>query len=315
VRGSGLRQRVDPVDVHLRAAAADEVVGAEEVVARPHRRAVDDELLPPEAVQRGRRVGAARRATDDDASLLTCGCERARPCRLPDRLDDDVHASGGRLLHRRGDVAGVVVDGHVGAPGARLRELLVAARRDDRLHAECATDLERPGRDAAADAPDQCPLTFLHNGFRDEHPVGGLVDERECRGLLERERVVEPVHLCNGERYQLAMRAVGLLADDVDAPSVLDARVDHDAVADAESVDAGTERFDDASAVRPQDPRFRHRRKPLPHPHVQVVHRGSCEADQHFALAGLRVGHVLVAQDLRAAVLVDADRLHGTILA
>ena len=70
----------------------DEVVGAEKVLARPHRGAVDDELLPPEAVQRRRRVRAARGAADDDAPGRPHRRERARPGRLADGLDDDVGA-------------------------------------------------------------------------------------------------------------------------------------------------------------------------------------------------------------------------------
>ena len=97
--------------------------------------------------------------------------------------------------------------------------------------------------------------------------------------------------------------------------TVLHPRVDHDAVADGEAVDARPERLDDAGAVRAEDPGLRHRREPLAHPDVEVVERRRREADEHLALARLGVGHVLVPEHLGAAVLVDPDRLHGTILA
>ena len=42
-----------------------------------------------------------------------------------------------------------------------------------------------------------------------------------------------------------------------------------------------------------------------------MVQRGGPELDQHLALAGDRIGRVLVAQHLGPAVLVDPDRLHG----
>src|SRR6188474_1457789 len=51
VRRPRLREREHRVDVHTRAPAADEVVGAEKVLAGAHRRAVDRQLLPPEAMQ------------------------------------------------------------------------------------------------------------------------------------------------------------------------------------------------------------------------------------------------------------------------
>ena len=67
VRRGGLREREDAVDDRLGAAARDEVVDGPEVLLRPHRRADDGELLPPDAVEVGRRVRAARGAADGDA--------------------------------------------------------------------------------------------------------------------------------------------------------------------------------------------------------------------------------------------------------
>ena len=92
---------------------------------------------------------------------------------------------------------------------------------------------------------------------------------------------------------------------------MLEPGVEHDAVADGEAVDAGAERRDDAGAVRSEDPGLRHGREAHAHPHVEVVERRGGEANEHLALARLRVGHVLVPEDVRAAVLVDPDRLHG----
>ena len=37
----------------------------------------------------------------------------------------------------------------------------------------------------------------------------------------------------------------------------------------------------------------------------------AAEADEHLAVGRLRIGNVLVPQDVRPAVLVDPDRLHG----
>ena len=120
VGGGDLGERVGPVDVHARAARADEVVRAEEVLARAHRRAQHVQLLPPEAMELRGRVRPAGRAADDDPPCRPHGSERARPRRLADRLDDDVDALAGRLLDRSDDVAVLVVDREVGAP-ARAR--------------------------------------------------------------------------------------------------------------------------------------------------------------------------------------------------
>ena len=87
-----LGERDHGVDVHPGAAAANQVVGAEEVVPRAHRRAEHGQLLPPEPVQRGRRVRAGRGAADGDAAGGRDRSERTGPGRLADRLDDDVDA-------------------------------------------------------------------------------------------------------------------------------------------------------------------------------------------------------------------------------
>ena len=81
---------------------------------------------------------------------------------------------------------------------------------------------------AAVATPPPMPQISTHSPacgrLRHEHPVGGLVDERERRRLLERERVVEREDLLGGDRDQLAVGAVGVLADDGDRGAVLDAR-------------------------------------------------------------------------------------------
>ena len=180
--------------------------------------------------------------------------------------------------------------------------------------AEGAADLERGGRDAAADAPDERPLAFDHARSRDEHPVRRLVDERERGSDLERECVVEREHLRRIDRDQLGVGAVEVLPDDRDLVAVVDPRVDHDAVADRRPGDAVAERFDDARAVGPEDARLRNRGKPLADPDVEMVEGRRADPDEHLARAGDGIGHLLDPEDVRAAVLVDPGSEHGTIL-
>jgi len=67
-------------------------------------------------------------------------------------------------------------------------------------------------------------------------------------------------------------------------------------------------------AVGAENSRLGHGGQPLPHPDVEVVERRGPHPDQDLAGPGLRVGDVLVAQNLRPTVLVNANGLHGTIL-
>ena len=98
------------------------------------------------------------------------------------------------------------------------------------------------------------------------------------------------------------MRAVGVLADHGDHVAVLETRIDDDALAGVDP---------DAGAVGAEDARLRHGGKPLPHPEVEVVERRRPQLDEHLARPGDRVGDLLVAEHLGAAVLMDPHRLHG----
>ena len=91
---------------------------------------------------------------------------------------------------------------------------------------------------------------------------------------------------------------------------MLHTRVEHDPVADRETVDSRAERLDDPGAVGAQDPRLRHGRKSHANPHVEVVQRRGSKAHENLAVARHGVGHVLVPEDVRTAVFVDANRLH-----
>ena len=107
------------------------------------------------------------------------------------------------------------------------------------------------------------------------------------------------------------MRPVGVLAEHRDQGAVLEARVEHDAVAEHEAFDAGAGSRDNPGTVRSEDPGLRHGREAHAHPHIEVVERRGGKANEYLALAGIRVGDVLVPEDVGAALLVDPDRLHG----
>jgi hypothetical protein len=283
-----------------------------EILARPHRRAEDRELLPPDAVQRGRRIRAGCRAADRDAASGSCDGEGRLPRRLADVLDHDVGtASAGRLLHGFLHVAGGVVHRRVGAELARTSELRVARGGHDHAGPERLGDRERSGRDTAADPPREHPLALLQAGARHEHPVGGLEDERKRRRLLEAQAVGDRVDVRRRHGDQLGVRAVSVLADHVDpAVADLDPGIDDDGGAGLEARHARAERLHDAGSVGAEDARLRHRRKAPADPDVEMVQRGGAEADEHLGLAGDRVGHLLEHEHLGAAVLVDPNRAH-----
>ena len=115
-----------------------------------------------------------------------------------------------------------------------------------------------------------------------------------------------------GDGDELRVSPVGVLPDDVRA--VFEAGVDDDLVAGGEPFGALADRLDDAGPVGAEDARLRRGGQALARPDVQMVEGGGPQADQDLARPGDRIVSVLVAKDLRAAVLVDAHRFHGRIL-
>ena len=225
-------------------------------------------------MQLGRRVRAARGAADDDPAARLGDGERALPGCLADVLDDHVDAALGRLLDLRGDVAVGVIDDRVRAELARPLELDVARRGRDDLRSKRLRDRERCERHASADAPGEHPLSRLQAGLRDQHPVRRLEGERERRGLLERHRVRNRVHVLLRQRDQLGVRAVPVLAQHVRA--VFEPGVDDDPL-------AGVHPF--AGAVGTEDEGLRDRRLPLADPEVDVVQRRRAQPHQNLAVS------------------------------
>ena len=103
----------------------------------------------------------------------------------------------------------------------RTRAPARASRRSTRSRSPGRREPSRgraPPRRRRRRAPDEHPLAFLEFRARDQHPVGGLEDEREGSGLLEGEVVGKGrTYVCrHGD--ELRVSPVGVLADDV-APS------------------------------------------------------------------------------------------------
>jgi hypothetical protein len=229
------------------------------------------------------------------------GLERRLPRRLANVLDDHVDApAAGCLFDRLDDIAGGVVHDRICAELPRPLELGVARGCPDHARAECLRDHERRRTDPAADTPGEDPLAFLQVGPRDEHPVDGLEDQREGCRFLEGQTVRDRIHVRRRDRDQLGVGAVGVLADDGDPIAVLEAGVDDDP----------TSRLVQPGAVGAEDPWLRHRGQPSAYPDVEMVHGRSPQLDQDVLGPGFGIGRVLVAEHFRAAVLVNAHRLH-----
>src|SRR5437867_1773737 len=94
-------ERENAVDMHPGAPAPDQLVRALEIRGHPHRRPVDDELLPPDPVEASRWAVPAGRSADDNSPFRARRRKRALPCRLSYGLYDDVGAvASGRLANR-----------------------------------------------------------------------------------------------------------------------------------------------------------------------------------------------------------------------
>jgi hypothetical protein len=63
----------------------------------------------------------------------------------------------------------------------------------------------------------------------------------------------------------------------------------------------------EAERVRKRD---REPRGAVPHIDVDVVHRARAHADERLACPGLGIRHLVVTEDVRRPVLVEADGVH-----
>ena len=160
-------------------------------------------------------------------------------------------------------------------------------------------DRERGGRDAAADAPDEHPLAGLEAAF--------VTSIRYAVSKTSGNAAASSKESPSGIGWALRGTAINSAcvpsqcSPSTWMPSVCEVRVDHDPL-----VAAG----DHPGAVGSEDARLRHRGQAFPDPEVEVIERRGAQLDEHLARPGLRIRRILVAEDLRPALLVDADRLH-----
>src|SRR5207248_9625223 len=121
-------------------------------------------------------------------------------------------------------------------------------------------------------------------------------------GLLGREPLGPRVDCRLRAGDGLRVRGVHVRAEPRGRLAVLEPRVDHDLLARV---------LADPGAVRAEDARLGHRRKSLPDPEVEMVERSRAQTDEDLPGPRLGIGRVLVAENLRPAVLMDPDRLHA----
>ncbi len=283
------------------------------------REGLRDRDLPLERTRAKRGAGDAEVLAQDQAEVdlgLRAGeqadesdpCPRRRADEIlgevapTDQLEDDIHAApAGGGEHLVGELA--VLDDHpVGhAERTRALELGRRARRAVGARADGPRDLHRRGPHAAADGVHEHCLARREAGLGHDRVVGG--DERlRARGAVRERQVVGHPRQCpRGDHDLLGIGAAAGQAED--AVTRLPARRVIGGVDLAGELHAG-----DVG-------RRTGRRGVMPHPLEQVgaVDRGRAHAHQHLAAHALGVGHVGVLENVRAAWLADADRLHAAL--
>ena len=110
----------------------------------------------------------------------------------------------------------------------------------------------------------------------------------------------------------LVVRALVVAARQArEAPPAADARLKHHPRARRKIPALRVD--DDPGDVAARDVRQRNRDTPqaAPLPQIQVIERAGTNPHQRFARSDDRIGNLLEPQDFRAAVVVEADSLHG----
>jgi hypothetical protein len=85
----------------------------------------------------------------------------------------------------------------------------------------------------------------------------------------------------------------------------------HDAVADRAILDPCAHLSDGARGEVAHDVRSRRRRRLGARQQIPTLDADRLDVDQHATVGAVGIGDVLVAQDVRGAVLVDHRRFHG----
>src|SRR4029453_15437238 len=217
-----------------------------------------------------RDLAPAGRSRDDETSAGLETRAALDPHRRTDAVEHHVHAAAaGELLDVLAELRGRrVVDDLVGAQLFGLRELPVAAGRDDGAGANALGHQETEAPDAAADRLDEHVLPRLELHALDETVPRGVARERKRRGFLEPHAVGDQLEVGRRNLAVLRVTAVELAAEPLLALAVLvapeDTRradaafntiLDHDAIARLPPGDAGPQARDLAGDVETEDAR------------------------------------------------------------
>src|SRR5262249_30975804 len=186
----------------------------------------------------------------------------------------------------------------VAAMRPRERGLRRAADGADHGRAEKLGPLAHDQADAAGGGMDQDRVALLHAiGLLDEVTRGHAADHHRGRGAI-----LDPVRQHDGSagRDDPLLRIGGVGRRHADDP-----------LAEREARPLGPDRLDHPRALHAEAGRKRlHRVSPAPHQHVAEIDGDRGIADAQLAGAGLPDRDVLEAQNLGAAVSLEADRLH-----
>ena len=175
-------------------------------------------------------------------------------------------------------------------------ELLVAGRGGEHGRAGLLGELDRGHPDASRPRVDQRRLPGLEVAGGEQALLGGPERDRDARGG-GRVQAVGDRPRGHGRHDPLG----GMRAGHVQR---------HHAVAGRAVLDAGAGLDDSARGEVADDVRDRRGRRPGAGQQVPALDADRLDIDQNAAVGALGLGYVLVAQDVRAAVLVDHRRLH-----
>ena len=202
----------------------------------------------------------------------------------------------GQLARPLDEALAGVVDPVVEPELLQAFELLVAGRGRDHGRAGLLRQLDRGHPDATRAGVDQGGLAGLEVAGGEQALLCGPVRDGNARGARRVQAVRDRP---GGQSRHGALRRVrpGRVQGD-------------DAVADRAVLDAGTDVGDRARREVPDDVRHGRELRPGAVEQVAALDADRLDVDDHVAVGALGIGDVLVAQNVRTAVLVDHRRFH-----
>ena len=258
------------------------------------------------------------------------GLERSHafiPGSRADVLHNNIRAGFvGDLADFVGDLLLVVVDNEIGAEFEPASHFTLVSSGRNHTCIEESGDLDGCRSHSGTCAQYQYGLPRAQPSARHQHMPRGCEYQRDAGRFIESQLARNRKQIDRRDSQQFAVAAIHRVTQHselrafvlaaVRAGRALSAEMhgrNHDSLPDLKSFHILADFDDFPSHIAAGNMRQTDTRQALAHPKIKMIHSTGAHADQHLILARPRIGRVFILQHFRAAELMNADCLHGSL--